>query len=200
MNDWRRITVSILFAVTALSASELVERLDLKKVLNDSAALDKLVIEYRPTDTSVLFVYGTGRVVTQAHPQIGSSELVPTCVGKIGQAEVRGLVQEMINHRFFDLPLNEYYFMTASDEGDDFWRALKLHSITIDDGHSRASRQFADGIYQDKKQTIPADFAAIEEILVRMGKSAVTDKPCHVAPGISLPFRRNQSMSSSSPT
>jgi hypothetical protein len=200
MSDLRKIALSILFVVGALSASELAERLDLKKVLSDSAALDKLVIEYRPTNNSVLFVYGTGRVVTQAHPQIGSSELVPTCVGRIGQAEVKGLVQEIINHRFFDLPLNEYYFITASDDGDDFWRALKLHSITIDDGHSRASRQFADGIYQEKQQTIPADFAAIEEILLRMGKSAIGDKPCHIAPGIDLPLRRNQTMSSSSPT
>jgi hypothetical protein len=199
MNDSRKIALSILFVVTAMTASDLAERLDLKKLLGDSAALDKLVIEYRPTDNSVLFVYGTGRVVTQAHPKIGSSELVPTCVGKIDQAEVRGLVQEMINHRFFDLPPNEYYFITASDDGDDFWRALKLHSITIDDGHSRASRQFADGTYQDKKQAIPADFAAIEEILMRMEKSAIGDKPCHIAPGINLPFRRNQTMSSSSP-
>src|SRR5882762_10096687 len=200
MNDLRNIALSILFVVTSLSASEVAERLDLKKVLSDFAALDKLVIEYRPTDNSFLYVYGTGRVVTQTHPQIGSSVFVPTCVGKIGQAEVKGLVQEMINHRFFELPLNEYYFRTASDDGDDFWRALKLHSINIEDGRSRASRQFADGIYQGKKQTIPADFAAIEKTLLRMGKSAIGDKPCHIAPGINFPFRRNQTMSSSSPT
>jgi len=55
----------------------------------------------------------------------------------------------------------------------------------------------------DKKiqtKTIPADFDAIEEILMRIGKSAIGDKPCHIAPGINLPFRRNQTMSSSSPT
>jgi len=193
-----RIALSIV--VTASRVSELVERLDLERMLKDSDALNKLVIEYRPTNNSFLFVYGSGRVVTQAHPQIGSSELVPTCVGKIDQVEVRGLVQEMVEHRFFDLPVNEYYYTTASDEWDDFWRALKLHSITIDDGHSRASRQFADGVYGDKKQSIPADFAAIEEVLVRIQQSAIGSKPCHIAPGISLPFRRNQSMSSSSPT
>jgi hypothetical protein len=200
MNDLRRIAPSILLLVTALIASELAKRLDLKKVLSDSTAVNKLVIEYRPTHNSVLFVYGTGRVVTQAHPQVGSSELVPTCVGKIGQAEIKGLVQEMINHRLFDLPVNEYYFTTASDDADEFWKALKLRSITIDDGHSRTSRQFADGIYQGKKQTTPEDFAAIEEILLHLGKSAIDDKPCHIAPGINLPFRRNQTMSSSSPT
>ena len=152
MNPFPRMALSILLVVTASSSSELAERIDLEKMLNDSAALDKLLIEYQPGGNSLLFIYGTGRVVTQAHPQIGPSELVPTCVGKIDQAKVRGLVQEMINHHFFDLPPNEYYFYTASDEGDDFWRALKLHSITIDDGHSRASRQFADDIYQDKNK------------------------------------------------
>jgi len=198
-NDLRKIALSILAGATALIASELVERLDLQKPLHDSAALNQLVIEYRPANNSILLVYGTGKLVTQAHPQVGSSELAPTCIGKISQADVKGLVQEIINHRLFDLPLNEYYFMTASDDGDDFWRALKLHSITIDDGHSRASRQFAAGIYQGKKQTIPTDFAAIEELLLRTGKSAIGDKPCHIAPGINLPFRRNQTMSSSSP-
>ena len=200
MNDLRKIALSILFVATGLIASELAERLDLKRVLSDPAALSKLAIEYRPADNSVLFIYGTGRVVTQAHPHVGSSELAPTCVGKIGQAEVNGLVQEMINHRLFDLPVNEYYFTTVSDDGDEFWKALKLRSITIDDGHGRASRQFADGIYQGKRQTVPADFAAIEEVLRRMGKAAIGDKPCHIAPGIDLPFRRNQTMSSSSPT
>src|SRR5882762_4222056 len=126
MNDLRNIALSILFVVTSLSASEVAERLDLKKVLSDFAALDKLVIEYRPTDNSFLYVYGNGRVVKQAHPQVGPSQLVPTCVGKVGQAEVKGLVQEMINHRLFDLPVNEYYSITASDDGDEFWKALKL--------------------------------------------------------------------------
>src|SRR5450432_2330829 len=151
-NDLRKIALSILAGATALIASELVERLDLQKPLHDSAALNQLVIEYRPANNSILLVYGTGKLVTQAHPQVGSSELAPTCIGKISQADVKGLVQEIINHRLFDLPLNEYYFMTASDDGDDFWRALKLHSITIDDGHSRASRQFAAGIYQGKNK------------------------------------------------
>src|SRR5882762_6401428 len=126
MNDLRNITLSILFVSTALIASELVKRLDLQKPLHNSAALDELVIEYRPTDNSFLYVYGNGRVVKQAHPQVGPSQLVPTCVGKVGQAEVKGLVQEMINHRLFDLPVNEYYSITASDDGDEFWKALKL--------------------------------------------------------------------------
>ncbi|MBV8049596.1 MAG: hypothetical protein JOZ80_00325, partial [Acidobacteriaceae bacterium] len=140
MNHFRHTALSILLVVTVSSASDLVARIDLKRMLNDLTALNKLVIEYRPTDKSALFVYGTGKVVTQAHRPIGSNELVPTCVGKVDQAEVKGLIQEIISHHFFDLPLNEYYFMTAADEGDDFWRELKLHSITIDDGNSRASR------------------------------------------------------------
>ena len=110
-----RIAPSIV--VTASSASELVERLDLERMLNDSAALNEWVIEYRPTTNSFLFLYGTGRVVTQLHPQIGSSELVPTGVGKIDQAEVRGLIQEMIEHRFFDLPVNEYYLYDRVGRG-----------------------------------------------------------------------------------
>jgi hypothetical protein len=195
MKHCRGITLLVLLVGTALGGSELPGRIDLKRLLSDPAALDRLTIEYRPSYKSVLFIYGTGRVVKQALPNIGSSEIVPTCTGKIGQTEVKGLVEEFIDRHFLNLPVKTYYFITASDDSDDFGRALSLHSITIDDGESRASRQFADGVYQDQKQMIPADFAALEEVMVRIEKSAIGDKPCHMAPGISLPSRHVQDVS-----
>ena len=76
--------------------------------------------------------------------------------------------------------------MTASDDEVDCWNAVQLHEIFIDDGKDHASRQFAAGVYQDRKESIPPEFAAIELILQRIGKAA-EGKPCRMAPGIKLP-------------
>ena len=78
------------------------------------------------------------------------------------------MVRALINRHFFDLPSRSYVYRTISSDEYEFWKAVKLHSITIDDGKTRASRQFADGIYYDRKQILPPDFIAVEEILHRI--------------------------------
>jgi hypothetical protein len=159
--------ISLVLLVNACSAicAESANRPDLERLLNDSAALHTLLIRYQPNTTEVLFVYGTGRVVKQAHQMTASDALVPTCTGKITETEVRGLLKTFIDHRFLDLPSKSYVLLFASDDVDEAWKALKLHSITIDDGRVRATRDFAEGEYEGKTDPLPADFVAIESAL-----------------------------------
>jgi hypothetical protein len=185
IRDLRAIAFSVLLLKAAGNGAAWAERLDLERLLTDPKALAKLVIEYEPGDTTSLFIYGTGAVVKQARP-LASDALVPTCNGRVGQNEVKELVGTFIRDHFFDLPIRSYFYMTASDE-DDFWKALKIHSITIDDGETRAARQFAEGVYQSRKEPIPRDFATIEEVLRRIEQQVTEGKPCHVSPGIKRP-------------
>jgi hypothetical protein len=180
------LAVLLVLAITGVG-SESAQKIDLQALLSDPAAMEKLVVEYRPDMQTFLFVYGTGRVIKQAHSISASNSLVPTCSGKIGQDEVRELVKDIVVHRFFDLPIRSFVFATASDDFDDFLKELKLHSIVIDDGSHRAQRDFAEGIYNDKKEFIPMDFSTIEEVLRRIEKSALGNKPCTISPGVRLP-------------
>jgi hypothetical protein len=155
MNHLKETVFSILLVAIAVPGSELANSLDLERLLGDSAAFGRLVIEYEPGDDTVLLVYGAGRVVKQPRPRFSSNNIVPTCTGRVDQDEIREVVRALINRHFFDLPSRSYVYRTVSNDDDEFWKALKLHSITIDDGKTRASRQFADGIYYDRKQTLP---------------------------------------------
>jgi hypothetical protein len=171
-----------------------------ERLLSDPKTLSTLVIEYEPGDTTSLFVYGTGIVVKQAHPS-PSPGLLPTCTGTVDQDELKQLIRTFITHHFFDLPVRSYLYVTASDDMDDFWRALKLHSITLDDNETRASRQFAEGMYQDRKEPIPQVFSKIEEVLQRIEREATQGKPCHMEPAVKLPpLRSSQPVPSSFPS
>ena len=50
------------------ASSEWHERIELDRLLSDPAALDKLVIIYRPGYRQTLFVFGMGKVVLQTYP------------------------------------------------------------------------------------------------------------------------------------
>jgi hypothetical protein len=177
----------ILTAGIPLECSTLTKSLDLNRLLNDPNALTSLVIRYQASQTEVLYVYGSGKVVKQTVlPQL-SDALVPTCTGRISNEQVRDLVQFMSEHRFFGLPLNSYYYATASDDEDDYWNAVKVHSIVVDDGISRAHRDFAAGVWLGWQQTLPENFVAIENKLLGIQESATANKPCRLAPGIRLP-------------
>lgn len=178
--------LTILLSGLAVGA-ESVDRPDLEKLLKDSAALQKLVIRYQPNAMEVLFVYGTGRVVKQAHQMTKSDALVPTCTGKLTETEVKDLVKTFIDHHFLDLPEHSYALILASDDADEYWKALKLHSIAIRDGRVLFKRDFAEGEYMGKKEPLPADFVAIESALKAVEQKALTGSPCHIAPGIKLP-------------
>jgi hypothetical protein len=181
------IFVVLAMAVSLANSSELADQLDLPRLLADSAALQRLIVLYKPNPDEVLFVYGSGKVVKQAHRIDMSDALVPTCTGQIAEVEVRELVTAFIDHHFLDLPTRSYALILASDDVDEYWRKLKLHSIIIDDGRVRAKRDFAEGEYLGKKEPIPADFIAIESLLKTIEKRATSGGPCHIAPGIKLP-------------
>ena len=186
---WRavpKVVVMISLFFIAGAASQLGDRIDLERVLRDPAAMNALVILYKPNMEDSLYVYGNGRVVFQSHAVQMSDELVPTCKGKLQLSQVRELVEAIHEHHFFDLPQRSYYFMTASDDADDFWKALKLHTIVLDDGETRAQRSFAEGMYQGVREPIPPDFAAIEVLLQKI-RSDDIGGACHIAPGIKLP-------------
>jgi hypothetical protein len=186
MKYLREVTLAVLALNAPLFGSEMAERLDLERLLRDTAGLNKLLIEYEAGDNTVLFVNGGGTVVKQGRSWFKSNALVPTCTGRVGRDDAEELVRALISWHFFDLPTRSYYYATASDE-EDFWRALKVHSITIDDGQRRTYRQFAEGAYQERKETIPANFTAIEDVLRHIEKSAIGGNSCHIAPGIKLP-------------
>jgi hypothetical protein len=61
---------------------------------------------------------------------------------------------------------------------------LELHQISIDSGAGKAARTFGVGTYTGKQETIPDDFAAIEEQLIQLRDFTLSNKPCHFAPAI----------------
>ncbi len=180
------VALSIALLGSGGQSTQLSESLDLRRLLAKPKMFDQLAIEYESGDDIALFVYGTGAVVKQVRP-MRAPALVPTCSGKVGQEKVRELIEAMVRLHFFKLPVRSYPLAFASDDEVDFWKALKVHSITIDDGENRAGRQFAEGVSQGRKEPIPQNFVAIEKLLQDMRQQATEGKPCHMAPILKLP-------------
>jgi hypothetical protein len=83
----------------------------LDRLLSDPAALDKLVIIYRPTYRQTLFVFGMGKVVLQTYPPSffpRDAALLPTCTANKSQSDVRDVIRTMIRAHFFELPQKSY--------------------------------------------------------------------------------------------
>jgi len=177
----------MLLLVPMAGGSELVDHFDLHQLLTDPAKLENLIIEYDTPDHVSMFLYGTGSVAKQVRPPLTSSLLVPTCRGKVERDAVKEVVAALMAYHFFELPSRQFWYATASDDEADFWQEVQLHTITLDDGTHQSTRAFAAGKFMDKKETIPSDFAAVEVILQRIGKSATEGKPCRVAPAVKLP-------------
>jgi hypothetical protein len=159
-------------------------RLDLAPMLEDADALQKLTIMYAPPahhGFQLFFVRGDGSLALQSHPQrpIPMTD-IPTCRNKVSQDKVRALVRLIINRHFWDLPEKNLLFVYAS-QGEE---QLELHQISIDDGAGKAARTFGVGTYAGKQETIPDDFAAIEEQLIQLKDFAQSNRPCHFAPAI----------------
>lgn len=186
INLFNTIPILILALCIRVDSSVVADRVDLFSLLARPATLSKLIIEYQPSTGSFIFIYGTGNVVRQVHKATASSMQVPTCSGTVTQNEVKVLVRELIRIHFFALPSRSYIFQTASNDEDEFWQAVQLHSITIDDGGIRASRQFASGFYGGRKQTIPSAFAVAEAKLRKIADAATNGKPCSIAPAVKL--------------
>jgi hypothetical protein len=150
-----------------------------------------LMWEYPPN--AALYVYGDGRLILQVYPVISDDPddpfvmrnrggLVPTCQTKVTIEEVQALLGVMIEWHFFDLPEKGYIYSTVGQQR----RKLELHTIAVENGKEKADRTFGVGEYQGMNESLPPDFAAIEETLAKMRDSAFRPhhRPCGVAAGI----------------
>jgi hypothetical protein len=80
------------------------------------------------------------------------------------------------------LPEKGYVYSTVAQQR----RKLELYTIAIDNGSQKANRPFGVGEYQGKSESLPTDFAAIDEALAKMRDSAFPPhhRPCRVSAGI----------------
>ena len=110
------------------------------------------------------------------------SGFVPTCQAKINIDEIKSLVDLMIERHFFDLPEKGYVYSTVAQQR----RKLELYTIAVDNGTHKASRTFGTGEYQGRNESLPTDFAAIDDALAKMRDSAFPPhhRACGVAAGI----------------
>lgn len=163
------------------------QQLDLKPVLENPEALQKLKILYGPPaqngNQALLFVYGSGLVVWQAYPEkLMSVTTVPTCTSKISVDRVKGLVRLMIEKHFVDFPEKHYVLVfDGQSQGN-----IELHTIAIDTGLGKARRTFGIGDYGGKQESMPSDFASIEQELKQLKDTAFPTSAmnCHLAPAI----------------
>jgi hypothetical protein len=59
--------------------------------------------------------------------------------------EIREVIRTMAQAQFFDLPEKSFVYTGDENNEIEFQKAVKLHSIVVDDGASRAHRDFAEG-------------------------------------------------------
>jgi hypothetical protein len=71
----------------------------------------------------------------------------------------------------------------AEDASDD-QQVLEIYTISIVDSEGQSTGEFAIGKYAGTEESIPPNFAAVEEALQHLrGSSFAPDsKPCHFAP------------------
>jgi hypothetical protein len=179
---------SLLLVLLFQAAEPRQHRLDLEPLLVDPAAVQKLRILYAPSarkSYQAFYVYGDGSVVWQAFPtQQMSVTGVPTCKNKVSPDKVKGLIRLMIERHFLHLPEKNFIL-----EFNGYRNAeLELHTIAVDNGLGKARRTFGNGEYGGKQESIPPDFASIEEELKRLKDSAFPSSSmnCQLAPAITF--------------
>jgi hypothetical protein len=176
------------FLLLLLPTETLQHQLDLEPLLHDDKALQKLTVMYRYEPRGnhgyqMFFIHGDGSLLSQAHPArpIANSD-IPTCRNRISRDKVKELVCLIIQRRFWDLPDRNFLFLYISQpEGE-----IDLHTIAVDDGLAKARRSFAVGRYAENQESMPADFAAIQEQLEQLKDFTLhtPEKPCHFAPAV----------------
>lgn len=180
-----RFILSPALILLAATGEPYYHQLDLIPLLHDASALQKLRILYQPPSRDAyeeFYIYGDGSLVWQAWPKrMMLAAYVPTCRSSIRPDEVKEVVRLMIQKHFFKLPEKQFIFITIA-QGQE----LAVHTIGIDNGTGIATRSFATGEYRGKEESIPRDFAAIEERLEQLKDTAFPPhgKTCHLAPRI----------------
>lgn len=179
---------TLLMAFLLQAAEPRQHQLDLEPLLHDPTARQKLRILYAPPahkTYQAFFVYGDGSVVWQAYPtqQISVTD-VPTCKNKISPDKVTGLIRLMIEKHFLDLPEKNFILVLFGYRIAE----LELHTIAVDNGFGKARKTFGNGEYGDKQESIPPDFASIEEELKLLKESAFppSSMNCQLAPAINF--------------
>jgi len=74
-------------------------------------------------------------------------------------------------------PDKNFLFINGLPSHDE----LQIHRVLISDGTEKAGRVFAVGVYAGKPESIPADFAVIEQ---QLKQSAISGKARYPAPAI----------------
>jgi hypothetical protein len=172
-----------LLALLPQSTEPYKHQLDLESMLRNTQALQKLTIMYdSPTQHGfqLLFVRGDGSLILQWYPErpVATTGL-PTCKAKIAQDEVKKLVSSMVSRHFWELPEKNFLFIGSPSHGEP-----QIHQIVISNGTEKAGRVFGVGVYGGKQESIPDDFATIEQQLKELAQSTFSDKPCHLAPAV----------------
>jgi len=180
-----RILVALLFTLLPKATERPYQsQLDLEPMLHDGKALAKLVIMYElPTagrSFRLFFVHGDGSLALQLYPgRPMSTTDMPTCTGRVTPKEIQGLIKTMIEKHFWSLPERQYLFVNGKPTHEE----LGVHGIFVDNGLDKSARAFAVGTYLDKQESIPEDFAAVEQLLNKFANFTLT-KPCHFAPAL----------------
>jgi hypothetical protein len=183
------ILVSLLFVLPQTLEPEK-HSLDLEPLLQNPEALQRLTVVY--LDGIVhqgwihrFFVRGDGSLILQAFPEgpLAVTD-IPTCRAQVGQEVSKDLVRLIIQRHFFELPERLFLFVYTAQVNQE----LELHTIVIDDSKAKTRRTFGVGMFDGKKETIPADFLAIEDEMKRLRDSVFPPgaKPCHFAPAVNF--------------
>jgi len=137
-------------------------------------------------DGSDFFVYGDGRLVLQRRPSVGvSGNDTPqraTCTTTVSQSEIESLIRLMIQRHFEKLPQKGFPNFVGATEAFPW----KLHIIVVAAGPKRGTWVFGTGEMNGRVESIPPDFAAVEDALRPLrAKAAPADgRPCPLAPEV----------------
>jgi hypothetical protein len=159
---------------------------DLETMLQKDEALHGLLIAYWPPVQKgwyqTFFVRGDGTVIKEAAPDRPMPVAdIPTCTEHISMERTKALVQLITKKRFFALPERQFIVMNGPLTSEE----LEIHTIGISDGLAKARRSFGIGKFAGKKEVIPPEFAAIEELKqIRDSAFPPHGKDCHFAPPI----------------
>ena len=180
-----RILLALLFTLLPRATERPYQpQLDLEPMLHDSKALAKLVIMHESPTAGrgfrLFFVHGDGSLVLQIYPgRPMATTDIPTCTGQVTPKEIQDFIKTMMERHFWSLPEKQYLFLGDVPPHEEFG----LHRIFVDNGSDKSARSFAVGTYLDKQESIPEDFAAVEQLLNKFANFTLT-KPCHFAPAL----------------